>query len=257
MRGLTSVKRCRKLAALVFSVALTCSLAVGAERTQSIQSAAAAVATALSYTGSDEILSRNPDAIASLETAVDSTTPFLSDSIIGRTVWKVLLDSVNLLLPSWNQEAVGAGNPKSFTALLDSATGRLLKVFSECPVRDPDLAPEPSAANATTQLRHSGETFIGFPDSIPSITLEQALDAAIGSNPPRAKEIVALLVLKSVDGVVTPVWSNQGRGIPPLDFCTVASRDSVPLRYWNRERTVVDAVTGRTLYIVNTPGIDE
>ena len=103
-----------------------------ASRLCPIESAQEAVARAFEYTGFREIKDvsdSRADEIARLATAADSTTPYLSDTIDGLRVWEVRLDSVFLDLPGCHPDWVQKYNPKSFIALIDSATGRLLKVY--------------------------------------------------------------------------------------------------------------------------------
>jgi hypothetical protein len=217
------------------------------------------VQRAYQYTGFEEIKSVPQTAaaeMASCMTLQEDNTPFLNDSVTGRTVWVTMLNDVRLTLPSWNQSWVETYNPKNFTAIVDSVTGRLFKIYSTSEVEDSNLAPEPPPDTAANMMKMMGEQYVGFPAQPPTVTFLEALDKACGSDPLRAKEILAVYVLyvnkfSDVAKQPRPVWCITGRGIEPLDFHTVDG----PLYMRNRRRTVVDAMTGKVLWITNQPSV--
>jgi hypothetical protein len=213
-----------------------------------------AISRAMQYTGFDR-LKNTPDTAlttrAELVIIEEDRTPFLADSVIGKKVWKVHIGGVKLDLPDWY--AVDSQPERTFEILIDAETGRCFGAYVRCGGCDPNLSPEPPSDTAT-KLMGSSEVFVGFPNEPPPVTLAEALNAAVGSNPVQAKEIVAVCVMWSHLGQpAIPVWSIIGRGIPPVDF-----RDSDklrPLYQRNRMRTVVDATNGRPIMVENGPPV--
>jgi hypothetical protein len=220
-----------------------------------VRSAEMAISRAMQYTGFDR-LKKTPDTAlttrAELVIIEEDRTPFLADSVIGKQVWKVYIGGVKLDLPDWY--AVDSQPGRTFEILIDAETGRCFGAYARCHGCDPNLSPEPPSDSSTAQLRSSTETFKGFLGEPPPVTLAQALNAAVGSNPVKAKEIVAVCVMWSyMDKPAKPVWSIIGRGIPPLDF-----RDTDrlrPLFKRNRMRTVVDATNGKSIMVINRPSV--
>jgi len=85
------------------------------------------------------------------------------------------------------------------------------------------------------------------------VSLDEALDAACGSNPLAAKEIIAVCVMFShLDQEPVPVWSITGRGIPDMGML---GGDEVPLYYKNRMRTIVNALDGKAWIMTNSPNV--
>ena len=210
------------------------------------------------YTGFKEIKSMTPTAASAMATCQRlerDNTPFLSDSINGRAVWIVELRNVRLDLPSWNSNWVDEYNPKSFTAIIDSVTGRLLNIYTSVPSDDPNLAPEPPADTAAAMMRQTGEEYLGFPSAPPQVTFLQALDQAGGSDPLRAEELLAVCVEHKDEylngGKPQPVWCITGRGIEPLEF----TPSNKPRYMRNRRRSIVDATTGKLLRITTIPPV--
>jgi len=255
----------RKISAYVVWAALVlCSAAVcpaGADgqsdEGRSIETAQQAVRRAYEYTGFTEIKDLPPKAaseIAELITVESDETPFLSDSVVGCRAWQVWLNNVWLNSEKWDQAVVQQYNPKNFIVLLDSATGRLFKVYSKFDGHDPDLAPEPPADTAAVLMRMSGEEYVSFPADPPPVSFFTALGSAAGSNPLQAREIIAVYVLYSDTGNPTkPCWCITGRGIPPLDLFPNSSRWPAYMR--NRMRSIVDATTGEFIGMTTSPPV--
>jgi hypothetical protein len=220
-----------------------------------IQTPQEAVKRVFEYTGFNEIKEfskAQAEKIARLSIAKDSTTPFLCERINGAKVWEVTLDSIYLDLPSWDPDWVKKYNPKSFIALIDSATGQLLKIFSEYKGYDPDLVAEPPAKLA----EQSVERWTDFPAGPPKVSFLKALNAAAGSNSLKAKEIIAVCVMQSLSGDTSePVWSIIGRGIPAVPGI-LYPRNDAPLYTRNRSRSVVNATTGQLLFVTNRPQVE-
>ena len=221
----------------------------------SISTSDGAVARAMLYTGFDKqkVLAKSVLSVTTTLTVIeDDFTPFLSDSIIGKSVWKVVVEGVKLDFPSLR--GLTQQPTRTFEILIDSATGRCFGAYSYFDGHDPDMAPEPPSDTATTMLRGTTEIWHGFPTSPPHITLAQAIDKAVGSNPVQAKEIYATCVMWSHLGKpAKPVWSIIGRGIPPFGWGR--GQALRPLYTRNRMRTVVDATTGDPIYVDNLPRV--
>ena len=224
-----------------------------------VRTAEEAVERAYRYTGFQEIKSVPQTAaagMASCMTLPEDNTPFLNDSVTGRPVWIVQLNDVRISSPNWLSSWIDRYNPKSYTAVIDSATGRLFKIYSTAEVEDPDLAPEPPADIAAVKLKTTGEEYLGFPSQPPLVTFSQALAQASGSDPLRAKEILAVCVIESdkfVDGgEPRVVWCITGRGIEPLDIHPTKA----PLYMRNRRRTIIDATTGGLIGITTSPSVE-
>ena len=210
------------------------------------------------YTGFKEIKSMTPtaaSAMASCERMIRDNTPFLNDSIAGRPVWLVQLKGVRIETSKWPRSWVERYNPKDFTAVIDSATGRLFKIYSTAEIQDSNLAPEPPPGVAAVEMKQTGEEYIGFPGEPPEVSFLQALGAASGSDPLRAREILAVCVIetdKFVDGGEPKVvWCITGRGIEPLDLHPTKA----PLYMRNRRRTIIDATTGELIGITTSPTV--
>jgi len=210
------------------------------------------------YTGFKEIKSVTPtaaSAMASCERMIRDDTPFLSDSTIGRPVWLVELRNVRIESTNWLSSWIDRYNPKSFIAVIDSTSGRLLKIYSVPRVEDPDLAPEPPPDTAAVLMRSAGEQYLGFPSEPPKVTFSEAIGNAIGSDPLRAKEIIAVYVSYSYacqdGGEPRPAWCITGRGIEPFDLHPTTK----PLYMRNRRRTIIDATTGKMIAITTDPPV--
>ena len=189
----------------------------------------------------------------SLETIASDNTPFLANIIVGRRVWKVKINDVALSLPSWVPSFAAKQRPRDYEVWIDSATGVLFRIESRSQVVDTDLAPEPPSDTATKMLKGCGEAWLGFPETIPPITFQEALNAAGAANPVEAREIVAWCVMFSLSGKpAIPTWQIIGRGIPPFEFHEHPER---PLYKRNRMRSVVDAVTGKEIMFSNMPWV--
>ena len=177
----------------------------------SIDSPKDAVSCAYQYTGFKEyaeVDSSKAQVIATVTSVRDLQMPLFGDSTSNHRVWVVRLDSVYLDMPGWYPDWVQRHNPKSFIALIDSATGQLYAVYSYV-CGDVEL-PVPEELTGQTD-----EWSAGLVVNPPPVGLLKALDAAVGSNPLKAKQIVAVCVLyKRLRPKPYPVWCILGRGIP-------------------------------------------
>jgi hypothetical protein len=181
---------------------------------------------------------------------VDSTTPFLSDSIAGPNRWVVTFDSVFLNLGGWSSETVANQIRKSYHFVLDPLTGRLLTVYSTCEGVHVDLPPE-LPADSSAVLLSSNERHTSLVDSIPPVSFYEALDAAVPTNPLQAKEIQAWLVMFSDHGRdPIPCWIILARGTAPFAIPSAPSlnpESQEPRLSSTRIRCVINAVSGKWL----------
>ncbi len=197
-----------------------------------------AVTRALEYTGFDEL--RNFELDKSLNevqliTVHDSTTPFLSDSINGKTAWAVEFENIVLQANA---------SPITFTVILDAETGRLFEIRSKYE-GPPEKRPcEPSAKLAEQQLGMTIERYLGLPQTPPSVSFLQALDSAFTS-PVHASLTIARYVIYSSQGrAEQPVWAISLHGLPPI-----------PVKHGTIDfmRSVINAETGERIMEVNLP----
>lgn len=184
-----------------------------------------------------------------LDTYTDTTTPVISKAFSGHQIWTLRYDSIYL----WNSSIPRpqeCRDPRNFEALVDASTGQLLRVYSVPKVVDSNLLPEENGEYIADQ-RKGTETWLGLPASPPPITFRQALDSAVGISRLTAKEIIGDCILMTPIGSTDTllVWSIIGRGVPPVTI----SGSVEPSKYNNRERVVVDATTGRPLFVTNWP----
>jgi hypothetical protein len=209
------------------------------EKSYVLQTSERAIERAIEYSGFDKLKGfvrlKSAIDITELIIARDSTTPFLSDSIEGKTAWRVEFKDIIL--------REGA-RPITFDVLLDAETGRLFEIRSRY-VGPPDERPcEPPAKIAREQLGMNIEKYNGFPTKLPVISFVKALDSLFGS-PLSAKQTVALYVTNCLQQrEPRPVWAISLHGLPPI-----------PVKYGTIDfmRSVIDAQTGQRLLEVNLP----
>lgn len=223
---------------------------------EKLMTAEQAVKRVYEYTGFDELKDMSAEKAGSAcrrITIIEDDTPFLYKEVIGRDVWEVRLDDIKLTMADWDENLQRSHNGKDLIALVDIETGVLYRVYSSLEYEDPDLAPEPPAESATVWQTLSRKVYTGFPQEPPAVSLREALNAACGSNPLEAKEIIAVCVLFSHQGAEpVPVWAITGRGIPASEL---AGDEDVPVYLRNRARTIVNAVDGKAWIVTNTPRV--
>jgi hypothetical protein len=200
---------------------------------------------------------------AELITVAEDNTPFLSDQIVGRTIWKVVVESGRLQLESALPGFEDAFE-RVFDVLVDPENGIILKIVSRWPDGIPEIAPEPPSWSAEEQMRRSGlEVYHGFPAEKPKISFLEALDIVLtqGTGSPLvAKQISAHYVIQSKMGrEARPVWAINLRGIPPLEvgggpgMAEETRRRAVPVEARNHIRNIVDARSGKWLSASTSP----
>jgi len=179
----------------------------------------------------------------------EDKTPFLNDQIEGKEVWKITFKNVLIEPKIKYPELEPISIIKDFEVFLDPKSGKLLKIFSKYEGDDPYMFPEPSAESATVALGSGGEVHFGFPDEPPQVSFIDAYLAAAGCAPFAAKEVIATyIMLKSLTVSLRPVWNITCRGIPPVIVSSMSEQSPV-----TRARCVVDANTGKWLFMTNSP----
>ena len=191
-------------------------------------------------------------------TVAGERTPFIWKEYNGRSAWRVQYPDVRLRL---SPSAPGFQDrySRTFSVLLDAATGQLISIVSRFGGTDPDLREQPSGSSAEQQLAAENETYHGLPTRPPRRTflavLGIVLNQGIGS-PFLAKEIYANYVLHSRrDAPQRAVWIVTLRGLPPLAAHGPAG-DQVPIWQRNHMRNVVDDESGTNLFATNSPQPD-
>jgi len=213
-----------------------------------------ALEQALQYSGflrSPGFVVPDADSAVVLRPEVDSTTPFLSDSISGPKRWVVRFDSVFLDVGNWVSEVRLNQIRKTYYFVLDPPTGRLLKVYSIYKGTDVDLPPEPLAESSAAYLSLN-ERYVSLVGYVPPVSLYQALGAAVASNPLKAKEIHAWLVMLSLhDQEPIPCWIIVAKGTAPFPKPSAPSLSPAtqePRLSSTRIRCAINAVTGKGLF---------
>jgi hypothetical protein len=211
-----------------------------------------AFALALKYTGFSKLagFSTAGQPQPELVTITDDQTPFLHVLINDRSIWHILFKQVPIAHPN-NKDAMYY---RDFSILLDSESGRLLRIYARKNESDSGILPLPPPAVAEQQMKNAGaEEYLGLPENIPKITFIEAIRNVFG-NPETALEIIAVYVIdKRMNHEPCPVWAIDLRGIPPVPTINPGGDEKVPVRQRNHFRTVIDAETGHQLFFNNVP----
>lgn len=213
-----------------------------------------AIEIANKYTGFDKSESFDKAVIRceKIKGPVDDKTPFLYEKIADQTLWKIIYPGIK----------VGRGNrfiERDFEVFLDSATGKLLRIYSVSDeVGSSDTLPEPNPR--TTGEYWTNVAFMRIPDSIPATSFLKALEA-LTDNPARVKVIRAMYfdykVCHPVDTTNCAYrrnnWIIITRGsetiIPMCGEPTTPVPDALLNSLWN----LVDGKTGRWILSTNAP----
>jgi len=194
----------------------------------------------------------DPPASAELITVVQDNTPYLSEQVVGRPIWHVVVEKCRIVLPS-GADALEDAYERTFDILIDPRNGALLRISSRLPEGVPALPREASATSATEQMMNAGpERYHAFIAGAPAITFHEALVGIMQSagDPLRAKQLVGQYVLWSrLDWEPKPAWAVTANGIPPFE----AAYPGVPVEARNHMRYIVDSETGKELCGTTTP----
>ena len=216
-----------------------------------VHNQAQAVAQVFETLGAPEHL--RSETTAKLVTLAEDNTPFLSEQIVGRQVWHVIIRKWKLRLDS-AMPGFEDSYERTFDVLLDPEDGNILKIVSRWPEGIAEIAPEPSASSAELQMRGAGlEKYHSFPKTKPSISFLQALDVTLKEgfgNPLQAKQIVAHYVVRSsMERKPKRVWAITLRGITPFR----AAYPGVAEDARNHMRNIIDATTGKWISANTSP----
>ena len=186
----------------------------------------------------------------------EDNTPFLSEQIIARPVWHVVISNWNLELKSAAPD-VKDSYTRTFDTFVDPLNGHLLKLVSRWPEGVRRIPAEPGAGSYTKQMRRSGyERYHALPEEDPPISFLDALDGILqgGGNPLIAKQIVGQYVVWSRMGrQPKSVWAITLRGISPIR----AAYPGVSVHARDHLRYIVDPQTGKWICASSTPQPDE
>ncbi len=239
-------------------------IAQAAEKTSyvPVTTAEEAVERALAYTGFDKLEDldlTDRREMACLTVARDSTTPFLSDSINGRTVWQVDVQDVILDL-DWAKPDVVLKYPKDVRVTIDSATGRLFEIRLLKSGDEYDPSYTIPADTSEKQIRSlNGEVFLGFPIDTPGMTFLEVLNVGdLCGSPLTAGLTVGHYVVHYVFRSDTlPAWTIDTHTLQPgSETSYVPARGPNLGSYpWQGRchivsRSVVDAMTGELIHRV-------
>ncbi len=148
-------------------------------------------------------------------------TPFLSDQIVGRPLWKVTVPDWS---PKLQSSPPGAGEPvgRTLDILLDPIDGKLLGIETRSAENDPRSFRSFNAEEEERDLLGSGDQrYHGFPVNPPSLSFSDALEALErgGAEPLGAKQIAAVWVVWSGGSVgPKPMWVITLRSVVPSPF---------------------------------------
>ncbi len=157
--------------------------------------------------------------------------------VSDREVWVVQLKDIELNLSGWSENFHSNQKKKTFSFYIDSKTSQVIKVSAQSDTTTPFFQDKIIKANMKTKLYNQGfEEWLGFPDSMPKISLQEALLSAVPSSPLMAEEIYCTCVYyKILDHEPKLVWQIIASGIPGNGLLG------------SRVKTVVDANTGQLI----------
>lgn len=155
------------------------------------------------------------------------TMPFIGKKLIGKEVWEVFVDDVDLTFVHGDAK-IQNPHVHKFEAKVLVETGQLLEIRS---VVHPDEKIESllmSAEDAEKRYAMTSELYEGLPDVPPEISFEEVLQRAHASGVAdiaNAKQILGYYVVSSQKGVRSPqrLWILHLRGMPPYPEKGVSS----------------------------------
>jgi hypothetical protein len=259
-------KNLKTLMVVAMSI-LTCSVQGGAAESQfaELVDSESARIRALAYSGFEKTRDRSRLALSSTareEAFLDSTTPYLSDSISGQARWIVTFDSVYLDFEtsSWSEGLKANQLKKTYNFVIEPETGRLLKIYTDYEGDDIGLAPELASEEMEHYLRGSGLVYTGLVDDPPPVTFYEALQTAVFVQALSVKEILAWLVMCSHHGrPPKPCWIIVGRGVPQVSLPGAPgaySDSNQERRSGKRFSCEIDAITGEGIGCGGGPRLD-
>ncbi len=219
---------------------------------QIIEDTSTAISRAILLSGLDVVSDKIS---AERMTLTGNKTPFLSEQLNGKSVWRVRFGPGSLKLKS-SQPGFVDKYQRIFDVILDATTGQLFGVECKFGGAAEEMRPDPETASAERQLRAASEVYVGLPAVDPKITFLSALDVVLtngGGSPFVAKEIAGIYVMDSeMNSAPRAVWVITLRGLPPYSFHGPAA-ETVPIWHRNHMRSVIDAMRGKFLFATNYP----
>jgi len=182
----------------------------------------------------------------------DSTTPFLSTAIDGRTAWRVVLQ---LSPPDTAKQRTNsaARAARDFDVFIDAEDGKLIKIVSRLEGFDEKAWHKPTAKAAEDQISRSDQ-YHGFPNENPGVTLLNLLVSPSSTiyDARMAQEITAFYIMySSLSGPEPrPVWELYLYG---LETSVSGRYPEQPFYQSDFSRVTVDAMTGEFIHASNTP----
>ncbi len=157
--------------------------------------------------------------------------------VSDREVWVVQLKKVELILQGWTESAHANQKKKTFSFFIDSKTSQVIKVSAQSDTTKSFMKQKINKSSLKKLLYcHSMEEWVGFPDSLPKISLQEALLSAVPSSPLMAEEIYCTCVYyKILDHEPKLVWQIIGIGLPDSEI------------FGKRVKSIVDATTGKLI----------
>jgi hypothetical protein len=224
-----------------------------------LETAEDALTRALEITGFEKLMKVDPfslpaDSLAKKVVVENDSTPFLSDLIIGRQLWQVSLDSVDIRPECARDRGYDMWRRKSFRIWL-GPSGKLLKIYSIPHSQDSICTPILTSDEATDRLNRKGEMYLGFPEKLPMARFIHALNAASGCKPLVANEIIAQYVMYSEFGSSPmAVWCITSLGIPPTHFTSHRKKHvRRSTQDLDCERCLINAENGKWLSMISIP----
>jgi hypothetical protein len=150
----------------------------------------------------------------SQEKLADSTTPYISDLLDGRSVGAVRFQNV----PIRSYHDSTSVTQRHFTVYLDQSTGVPIKVVSQIEDYDEAYWHKAPADTATLHLMRGSQDYLGLPETQPIVSALEVIKRIEWSLAP-AEEIVLLYVLSSNMGR-DPIraWDAYFWGVPFAHF---------------------------------------
>ena len=219
---------------------------------QSIDDKGAAIQVAISLVGNGVESSEKSQSVliknAQTMTYVDTSTPFLHDSLNGVASWKC--DMEFHLLKEIAQARANEVLDLSGEIWLDSTSGKLLRVNLRSEGSDGVSYRLPTAKEAEYQLKMGGEKYLGLPDMTPTLTLSDVIDR-YSDDIVGYKELIIQYILYSAPRAdTTPVWVIYLRDDVPQDLPGMEGASPYCRMSW---RVVVNAETGLSYGKSNIP----
>lgn len=175
----------------------------------SIDSPREALEVALAFSGFEEIeplLEAEDYSGVTRGVFQDSTIRFLAEQLWNKTMWRIVIQDVNITLPRSKVPREEQHNPRTVHIVLDSASGSFITAHYDHEGVDSD-APVQEHCD-----RLSGEAGLGLCFEAPPVQLDSALGNAVGSDVTGSKSVTAFLVWQLFDGEQTRIWYVTGRG---------------------------------------------